>query len=134
VAVLVLVAIGIYLFARANQPVAPPSPTTNASVSAAPGQWASLGRTPSRVSYDTPAPQITGRIRWSLETSTQIYSSPVAADGRVYLAAGDRRVMAMEAASGRVLWVTTGPVDSTPAIAAGVSTLGFAMAALSRWM
>ncbi len=121
VAVVVLAAVGIWTFLRANEPVLPPSPTTSVGVSTAAGQWASLGRTPDRMSNDAQAPSLSGDIRWTFETSTQIYSSPVSANGRVYLSAGDRRIVALDAATGKAIWEspTNGPVDSTPAVAGG---------------
>jgi serine/threonine-protein kinase len=121
IAVLAVAAVAIVAWARANRPVPPPPPTTAMSISSAPGQWASLGRTPDRHSNDTVSSPVAGQVRWEFPTSTQIYSSPVAADGRVYLAAGDRRVIAIEADTGRVVWEspTNGPMDATPAVAEG---------------
>lgn len=53
-------------------------------------------------------------------------SSPVVSDGVVYFGAGDGRLYALDARSGKMLWsfATTGRVRSTPAVAAGTVYFG----------
>ncbi|MEU8435344.1 serine/threonine-protein kinase [Streptomyces sp. NPDC029216] len=46
------------------------------------------------------------REQWRLETGAANASRPVAADGRVYLSAGDGRLLAVDAAAGRLLGQT----------------------------
>lgn len=53
-------------------------------------------------------------------------SSPVVSDGAVFFGAGDGKLYALDARSGKLLWsfVTSGRVRSTPALAAGLIYFG----------
>jgi eukaryotic-like serine/threonine-protein kinase len=67
------------------------------------------------------APRTLGGVRWQFTTGARIVSSPVFADGRIYIGSNDGQLYALDALSGRALWSwrTGGAVASTPALAAG---------------
>ncbi len=61
---------------------------------------------------------IKGELAWQLKTSEAFFSSPTAADGVVYTTTGDKRLMALDAATGSTIWESplSGPVDAAPAL------------------
>jgi len=65
-----------------------------------------------------PAPAEFHRIKWTFPTGDRIVSSPVWDDGRIVFGSDDGNVYAVDAATGRQVWMrhTDGPVPSTPAI------------------
>lgn len=67
------------------------------------------------------APRTFHRVKWSFPTGDRVVSSPVFADGTVYVGSDDGNLYAVDAASGRQRWMarTGGPVPSTPAVADG---------------
>ncbi|MCX6023499.1 MAG: PQQ-binding-like beta-propeller repeat protein, partial [Chloroflexi bacterium] len=112
--------IGGYAYMTLRPPDPLPPPSTQLSVQANATSWPSVRRDSGRTgAAPAPAAPFTGKLRWSYWTGDPILSSPVVANGLVFLATGDRRLVALDAASGAVRWEipTTGPVDSTPAIA-----------------
>lgn len=112
------------------QVFAPPTwsaPQTDMSSAPAGDDWPMLHRDPARSGFaDASAPPPVGEVVWTLETSAPLSSAPAVAGGMVYLSAGDRRVMALDAESGAVIWETpvSGPVDSSPAVAGGLVLVG----------
>jgi eukaryotic-like serine/threonine-protein kinase len=60
-------------------------------------------------------------VAWHFATGARIVSSPVVADGTVYVGSDDGHVYALDAASGQLRWAwrTEGPVPSTPAVSDG---------------
>lgn len=63
---------------------------------------------------------------WTRETGDMIWSSPVVADGRVFVGSYDRHLYALSADDGEVLWrYRTGDrIDGTPAVADGTVYVG----------
>ncbi|MFN3974962.1 MAG: PQQ-binding-like beta-propeller repeat protein [Dehalococcoidia bacterium] len=63
---------------------------------------------------------------WEFATRDPLVASPVVAKGKVFLATGERRVIAVSAYTGALLWEmqVTGPVDATPAAAGGLLYVG----------
>ncbi|MFG1625920.1 PQQ-binding-like beta-propeller repeat protein [Kribbella sp. NPDC049227] len=63
----------------------------------------------------------TGAIKWSFRTGGVVMSSPVVANGVVYVGSDDRSVYALRATNGQRLWSArlSGAVDSGPAVAQG---------------
>ena len=103
------------------------APESNISANAVPGDWPMFQRGPSHsafVSDAVPIPE--GRVRWRFETDAPILSSPAIVQGTVYLATGDRRVVALDAETGETIWEreVTGPVDSSPAVAGDLVFVG----------
>lgn len=56
---------------------------------------------------------------WNCLTDSKIDSSPVVADGTVYIGSNDHRMYALDARTGRLIWRrdVDGEVDSRPAVA-----------------
>lgn len=97
-----------------------------ASVPAA-GEWAMFRRDPLH-SGAVPGPlDLKGDIAWTFHSVGEpLQSAPAVVEGWVYVTSGDRRVLALDAQSGRIIWQvpTTGPVDSSPAVAGGLVFFG----------
>lgn len=118
---------GIYLHSRAEAPYPLPAPASAISSASAPGEWAMFGNDPGRMNATAASGPQAGRVVWSTPTGPDPFlASPVVAEGVIYAPTGDRRILALEASTGRVLWEspTTGPVDSTPAIAGDLLYVG----------
>src|SRR5437763_17199502 len=66
-------------------------------------------------------PQLAG-VRWSFATNGQVYSTPAVAGGTLYAGSTDRRLYALDAATGAKKWEfkTKGRVNSSPAVVNGV--------------
>lgn len=95
-------------------------PVSNISANAIHGDWPMFQRDPSHSAYVTnPIPITNGHVKWRFETDAPIRSSPAVVQGTVYLGTGDRRVIALEAETGKLIWERemTGPIDSSPAVA-----------------
>ena len=86
-------------------------------------------------------------MRWKFPVPKQIFSSPAAADGVVYVHVRDDHIYALDARDGRVVWKTPAPsaqpwwnavfmdpTKSSPAVAGGRVFVGIgkALAALDR--
>jgi outer membrane protein assembly factor BamB len=67
------------------------------------------------------APKSVGHVLWEFKTGGRVLSSPVVADGAVYVGSDDHFVYAIDAAKGSALWKfkTAADVNSTPAVAHG---------------
>lgn len=65
-------------------------------------------------------------VKWSFQTGGPITSSPVLADGRLYIGSDDKALHALDQATGVERWKfdTGGAVRSTPAVAGGVVYFG----------
>ena len=121
-------AIGGWVFWSLGPGRSPPVPTSN--VTSAPtseDDWPMLARDPSHSalsSWTDAVPE--GRIVWQLKTGAPFESSPAVVGDTVYVSTGDRRAMAINAASGEVIWETDvgGPVASSPAVAGGLLYVG----------
>ena len=71
--------------------------------------------------YKSAAPKSISRVLWEFKTGGRVFSSPVVADGVVYVGSNDHFLYALDAAEGRELWKfqTGANVGSTPALANG---------------
>jgi outer membrane protein assembly factor BamB len=71
--------------------------------------------------YEGTAPKNIEHVLWEFKTGGRIVSSPVVADGIVYVGSDDHAVHAIDAAKGREIWKfqTEANVNSTPAVANG---------------
>jgi outer membrane protein assembly factor BamB len=67
------------------------------------------------------APRTQPAVKWSFPTGDRVVSSPVWHAGRIFFGSDDGNVYAVDAGSGRQVWMarTRGPVPSTPAVAEG---------------
>ena len=116
--VAVLASIAGFRLATASRPLAPPSSEISAIGSR--GDWPMYGGGPAHSgAADTPLPQVAPGTLWTFETRAPIIASPAIAGGVLFLATGDRRIVALDAESGRLLWEhpVAGPVNSSPAVA-----------------
>ncbi len=110
----------------ASRPVELPPPSSNVSSYVA-DEWAMWGHNPAHTNFvEVADTQPQGRLRWRFVTGAPIRSSVAVVGGKVYLATGERRIVALDAQDGELLWEVgvTGPVDSSPAVAGGIVYVG----------
>jgi outer membrane protein assembly factor BamB len=76
--------------------------------------------------YSTSTGPNTNRTLWKYTTGYWVESSPVSADGVVFVGSDDAKVYALNASTGALLWsyTTGGYVYSSPAVASGVVYVG----------
>ncbi|CAI8030087.1 Outer membrane protein assembly factor BamB [Geodia barretti] len=100
-------------------------PSGVASAESGPGQWAMRGGSPQGTNFSpfTFVPE--GIVERAIEVDTGIRSSPVAADGVVYIG-GQSRMLAIDADTGQQIWEqpVSGPAHGVPALADGSLFLG----------
>jgi len=72
--------------------------------------------------YTTAAPAAIDHVLWKFQTGAGVYSSPVVADGQVFVGSNDHYLHALDARKGTELWTfkTGANIASTPAVAGGV--------------
>lgn len=71
--------------------------------------------------YTGPAPKEISHIAWEFKTGGRVFSSPVVADGLVFVGSNDHFLHAIDAATGHEQWkfATAANVNSSPAVAKG---------------
>ena len=119
--------IGLFLNNLLDIRLPTPSPTTTVSSVSAPGEWRMLQNNETRTgAISGPAFVPQGRIKWTFNSDGPIFSTPAVAEGRIYLATNDRRIVALDTETGGLLWEyrVTGPVNSSPAIAENLVYVG----------
>jgi outer membrane protein assembly factor BamB len=105
-------------FAAAGLPAAPkrtPTPVAQAAWPTFKGDNARTGRAASRLSMPI-------QVKWRVHLRKSLYSSPVVADGRVYVGSSSKRVYCLELESGKILWEKEIPAriwGSTPTVDQG---------------
>ncbi|MBI4764492.1 MAG: PQQ-binding-like beta-propeller repeat protein [Deltaproteobacteria bacterium] len=100
-------------------------PSSRIETGTRPGEWTTYARTPDHQRFLDRNVSFKGEVRWSLAQSELVDSSPVVVEGVLYV--GDHfKVMALNVSDGKVLWTypTTGPVNSSPAVAGDLLFLG----------
>src|SRR5262245_16117723 len=67
--------------------------------------------------YPGPGPERLGAIAWTFQTGGPVRSSPVVADGSLFVGSHDGHLYALDPASGRLRWRTAldAPVIGSPA-------------------
>jgi outer membrane protein assembly factor BamB len=100
-----------------NRPVAPPS--TALSGEAGPGAWTMDRRDPLRSGDDPSASPLRGQLAWTADIGGWLGTSPVVADGVIYLSDGGPGLIALAAEDGHRLWQAAidGAVVRGPAVA-----------------
>ena len=92
-----------------------PAPTSTISSQSAIGEWSMVQRDIHHTGA-APGPDVilNGSIKWSFKLQEPILSTPAVSGGRVFIATTDRRVVALDEATGDVLWAqpVSGPVNS----------------------
>lgn len=106
-------------------------PSTSLSSTSLPGQWSMSGRDLAQSRYvaslsDQAADQPAGRVLWSQDLGQATLAAPVVADGVIYIG-GHFKILALDGETGRSIWErkTTGPVDSSLAVAGDSLYVGF---------
>ena len=58
------------------------------------------------------------QVKWTFKGSDAIVSTPAVKGGRVYVTTHDRRIVALDAETGNVIWeqIDAAPIDSSPAV------------------
>jgi outer membrane protein assembly factor BamB len=71
--------------------------------------------------YASAAPKEISHVLWEFKTGGRVFSSPVVADGLVFVGSNDHFLHAIQASTGHELWkfATDANVNSTPAVAQG---------------
>ena len=111
-----------------------PTPVSSVSADAGPGNWGQAGGTPQNSSFVPEAAPAPDTLAWtfavpgarSQPAPPRLISPPVISDGRVYLTTEDGRAIALEQATGEVIWeyVSGLPGTASPAIGAGLMFFG----------
>lgn len=104
-----------------------PPPSSDVSSAPVAGDWPMVQREPAHSAFVTESgAELTGNVKWRFEIDAPIFSSPAAVGDRLYLSTGDKRILALDAASGDLLWEHTvlGPVNSSPAVAGDLVYVG----------
>src|SRR4030042_4567440 len=75
--------------------------------------------------YSTSTAPSTNQTQWIFTTSSDAFSSPAVADGKLYIGASDGRVYCLNAATGALIWsYKTGRQAGSPPVAVGRVDLG----------
>jgi outer membrane protein assembly factor BamB len=79
------------------------------------------GDAPHRGIYDAAGAPVLHGVRWTFRTGAPVISTPLIANGTVYIGSSDHNLYALDAATGALRWkfATHGRVSSSPAIADG---------------
>jgi len=95
-----------------------------AGLSAAPDSApAMFRRTPGhQANYNEPPILSRPEVRWQAALAGEVFSTPVAVDGLIYVGSNHNRFYALDAATGRIVWEagTLGGANSSPAVADGI--------------
>jgi len=80
--------------------------------------WPMFHHDPSRVGYSESTAPSSSNLIWSFRTGGQVFSSPAAVNGRVYIGALDGKVYCINAENGALIWsfTTDAAVYSSPAV------------------
>ena len=118
---------GWIVFGIARVGVIPTPPVSDIGSIPVNGSWPMYQRDPSHSAFvpeNVGTPE--GRILWTFETAAPLASSPAVVNGTVYLSTGDRRVVALNAATGDLVWErrVSGPVNSSPGVAGDLLYVG----------
>ncbi|MSQ22554.1 MAG: serine/threonine-protein kinase [Dehalococcoidia bacterium] len=104
-----------------------PAPTTNITTSAAVGDWATVQRDLLHTGV-VPGPAFApqGAPKRVFQSDGPILATPAVAGNKIYVATSDRRILALDRATGQILWTynVSGPVNSTPTVAGGLVYVG----------
>ncbi|MSQ11797.1 MAG: hypothetical protein EXR48_03785 [Dehalococcoidia bacterium] len=103
------------------------APSSNVVSAPGEGEWAMYRHDPLHTGVIVAGPSsFRGEVAWTFKTQEPFLGSPAVVGDRVYVATGDRRVVALDARSGTVLWETptSGPMDSALAVAGDLLYVG----------
>ncbi len=76
--------------------------------------------------YSESGPTSLDKLAWKYSAPDKTYSSPVVADGTIYLGSNDKHLYAVDQKTGQMKWryKTDGNIESTPATANGIVYVG----------
>lgn len=98
-----------------------PPPASSISATASYRDWPMYQRDPTHTGFvaDDGSTPIGSGLEARFAIDAPIFTSPAVVDGRAYLGTGDRRVLALDAASGELIWErdVSSPVHASPAVA-----------------
>jgi outer membrane protein assembly factor BamB len=88
-------------------------------------EWTTYARAPAHQRFLEKKGSFKGKIRWSLNQSETVDSSPAIIDGVLYVG-GNFKLFAVDVQSGKPIWISplTGPVYSSPAVTEELLFLG----------
>lgn len=105
-----------------------PPPSSDISAVPLAGDWPMSQRDPAHGAFNPDKNSVPrGHLKWRFSTvDAQLFSSPAVVGGRVYLSTGDRRILALDAESGDLIWEhkVSAPVNSSPAVAGDLVFVG----------
>ena len=113
------VLIGSVLFLTVGNASVPLPSQPGISAVSAEGQWAMSQRDATHSGFlPGLSPSLEGTVKWMFATPEIIWAAPAVTGDVVYLATGDRRILALRTDDGSTIWSTPldSPVDGTPAV------------------
>ena len=123
--VAVLVAVLAYNMLEIRPPL--PAPSTTISSQSATGEWSMVQRDVRHTGV-VPGPAFVPQrsVQWRFSSEGLILAPPSVADDRVYVATGDRRIVALDKTTGTPLWThpVSGVVTGSPVIAGDMVFVG----------
>ena len=99
---------------------APPPPATQIAAVASADSWALAGRDVAHTSALRAHGGFAGHEAWRLDLSGPLRAAPSVVGRQLFLGAGDGRLLALDALTGRILWERTlsAPTSAAPAVTA----------------
>ena len=82
----------------------PPPPLSDINTDVGQNAWAEVRHDPQNTAFSPEQAQAPDTILWTYETSSALSGAPAIAGGKVYLAANDGRVAALDGRTGEVVW------------------------------
>jgi outer membrane protein assembly factor BamB len=100
--------------------------TETLAQSATNGDWATFNHDSSHTGYSPSAGPNTNQTLWTFTTGDKVESSPVVANGVVYVGSDDGYFYALNASNGELIWKynTYGPIQSAATVVDGVVYFG----------
>ncbi|MDO8670157.1 MAG: PQQ-binding-like beta-propeller repeat protein [Dehalococcoidia bacterium] len=95
-------------------------PTSNISPATGWTAWPLIRGNGAQTAYIENVPKLPeGNLKWTFSIGSPAYSSPVVANGKVFVGSSNSRLYALDAGTGELIWeyTTTGPVIASPAVA-----------------
>ncbi|MEK7777905.1 MAG: serine/threonine-protein kinase [Chloroflexota bacterium] len=125
--VLAAVLLGVWAYNLLNITPPLPAPSTTVTTSVAAGDWPTVQRDLLHTGV-VPGPAFApqGAPQRIFQSDGPILATPAEAGNKIYVATSDRRVVALDRATGQLLWTYTvsGPVNSAPTVAGGLVYVG----------
>ncbi len=125
--VLTAVVLGVWTYNIIDYAPPLPAPTTDITAFAAVGGWSTIQRDLLHTGV-VPGPAFApqGAPQRIFQSDGPILASPAVAGNKIFVATSDRRVAALDRATGQMLWTypVSGPINSAPTVAGGLVYVG----------